>query len=183
MKSISELEPHELLPVAVMRCLAIVEYLGRSRSKNSALTLQNAAIFDSALKNPRITRRLLSELAPDKLAGLDFSPVLYPGEEEHGGPVNKREITKVAALLSQAELIALESVEGAVVLRPKAPGSLLDANQIPARWHATLKALKGLSSKSVTTLQNAAIRESRNEAEQHVFITRALNSKRGDKEL
>jgi hypothetical protein len=149
--STQEFEPHELLPVAVMRCLAIVEYIGRSKSKSSKLTLQKAAIFDSALKNPNVAKRILSELAPDKLAELEFLPVLYPSEAEYGGVINKCDITKVATLLSHAELITLESIEGTVVLRPKGSEALLDISQIPERWQTTLKALKSLSSKSVTS--------------------------------
>jgi len=181
--STPEFEPHELLPVAAMRCLAIVECLGRSKSTNSALTLQKAAIFDSALKNPKIARRLLSELAPEKLVGLEFPQILYPGDAEHGGTMNKRDITKIATLLSQAELITLESTEGTLVLRPKSSNALLDMSQLPARWQTTLKALKGLASKSASTLQYATLRESNSHAEQYVFITRASGSEGGDKEL
>lgn len=171
MNSIPEFEPHELLPVAAMRCLAIVECLGRSKSENAALTLQKAAIFDSALKNPKIARRLLSELAPEKLAGLEFPQILYPGEAEPGGIMNKRDITKIATLLSQAELITLESIEGTLVLRPKNSEALLDICRLPVRWQTTLRALKGLASKSASVLQRAALRESNGHAEQFVFIS------------
>lgn len=183
MNSIPEFEPHELLPVAAMRCLAIVEYLGRSKSTNSDLTLQKAAIFDSALKNPKIARRLLSELAPEKLVGLEFPQILYPGETEHGETMNKRDITKIAALLSHAELITLEPFGGTLVLRPKGSEALLDISQLPERWQTTLRALKGIASKSASTLQQAALRESNIHAEQYIFITRAPDSERSEKEL
>lgn len=183
MNSTSEFEPHELLPVAMMRCLAVVEYLGRSKSTKSALTLQKATIFSSALKNPKIARRLLSELAPEKLEGLEFPQILYPEEAEHGASINKRDITKVAALLSQAELITLESTEGTLILRPNGPQPLLDISQVPAHWQATLKALKCLASKPASTLQYAALRESNGHAEQYVFIARVSGSEGGNKEL
>jgi hypothetical protein len=183
MTSTSNLAPHELLPVAIMRCLAVVEDLGRSKSANSALTMQKAAIFDSALKNPRIARRIVAELAPDRLPELDFHPVLYPAGEEHGDPINKREITKIATLLSNAKLVELKPLDGALIIKPSIPEPLLEIENIPQRWQITLKALKGLSSKSATTLQNAALRESSHDAEQHIFIARTPDIEGGNKGL
>ena len=178
-----EFEPHELLPVAVVRCLAIVEYLGRSRSASLALSLQKVAIFDSGLKNPKIARRLLTELAPDKLTELEFSPVLYPGEEEHGGPMNKLEVMKIASLLSRAELITLEPLDGTLILRPKSAEPILDVNRIPARWIATLKAFNVLASKSTPTLQGAVHRELKDGGEEYVFVNRETYSEGGNKRL
>lgn len=183
MTPMRELEPHELLPVAVVRCLAIVEYLGRSRSASLALSLQKVAIFDSGLKNPKIARRLLTELAPDKLSEVDFSPVLYPGEEEHGGPMNKLEVTKIASLLSRAELITLEYLDGTLILRPKGTDPIVDASRIPLRWITTLKAFKALASKSTTTLQGAVFRELKDGGEQYIFVNRETYSEGGNKRL
>lgn len=183
MTYIREFEPHELLPVAVVRCLAIVEFLGRSRSANLALSLQKLAIFDSALKNPKIAQRLLTELAPEKLPTLDFSPILYPGEEEHGGPLNKQEVTKIASLLSRTELIELVPLDGTLILRPKSAEPIVDINRLPARWITTLKAFKLFASKSTTTLQGAALRELRDGGEQFVLINRAAYPEGGDKRL
>lgn len=183
MNSILDFEPHELLTVAAMRCLAIVEYLGRSTSASSALTLQKAAIFDAALKNPNIAKRLLSELAPDRISAVDLPPVLYPNEAEYGLATNTRNITKVAALLRHACLISIEQRSGVFTLNPRSQQALIDLERLPAHWRGTLKALKPLSSKSASTLQWAVIRESKNYAEQHVFIVRTPDSQRGYEEL
>ena len=177
------LEPHELMPVAVMRCLAIVEYLGRSRSAAAALSLQKAAIFDAALANPNVAKRLLYAMAPEKIASIEFPSVLYPSDVEYGLATNTREITAIATLLNQAALISMNRVDGMLTLAPKDSEALLDVRLLPEHWQSTLKALKTLASKSINTLQQAVIRESNDHAEPHVFIVRASRTQGGDKEL
>lgn len=183
MNSNLDFEPHELMPVAVMRCLAIVEYLGRSTSAKSALTIQKAAVFDASLKNPNVARRLLLELAPDKVMAVDLSHVLYPNDAEHGLTTNTLSIIKVATLLSHAGLISLEQSGGVLILKPGSQQTLIDLKRLPEHWMSTLKALKSLLSKSTSTLQQAVIKESKNHAEPHVFIARTVDPQRCDEKL
>lgn len=183
MSSITDCVPHDLLPVAAMRCLATVEFLGRSISTNSALTFQKAAIFDAALKNPNIARKLLSALAPERASAVEFSCVLYPNEVEYGSATDTRDITKMAALLCDLELIHIQQCSGVLTLKPRSQQALIDVEALPTHWKSTLKALKPLLSKSAGALQQAVMTESKNYAEQHVFIARAPDSKRGYEEL
>lgn len=183
MKFTFNLSPHELMPVAAMRCLAIVECLGRSASANSALTLQKAAIFDAALKNPNIARRLLSELVPDKILITEIPNVLYPDEIDYGFATSTKDITTIASLLCQADLISIEMSGGAPTLKPKGEDALIDVERLPSYWRSTLKALKPILSKSANTLQQAVIRESKNHAEQHVFIVGTAGPQGGNEEL
>lgn len=175
--------PHDLFPVAAMRCLAVVEVLGRSKSATSALTIQKAAIFDLALKNPSIARRIVSELAPEKFSGLELPHVLYPGETDIGAGADTREIVKIAAILRKADIIRMESLAGNLILKPKAAEMSVDIATLPSTWQITLKALKGLTSKSSATLQRSIFRESNRYDEQHVFIAGTLGPKGRDQEL
>lgn len=175
--------PHDLFPVAAMRCLAVVEVLGRSKSATSALTIQKAAIFDLALKNPSIAKRIISDLAPEKFSGLALPHVLYPGETDIGAGTDTREIVKIAAILRKAGVIRIESLAGNLILKPKAAEVYLDIAEFPKNWQITLKALKGLTSKSSATLQRSIFRESNRYDEQHVFIARAPDPKGRDQEL
>lgn len=175
--------PHDLFPVAAMRCLAVVEVLGRSKSASSALTIQKAAIFDLALKNPSIARRIISELAPEKYGGLELPHVLYPGETDMGAGADTREIVKIAAILRKADIIRIESLAGNLVLKPKAAEMSVDIAALPSTWQITLNALKGLTAKSSATLQRSIFRESNRYDEQHVFITGTSGAKGRDQEL
>lgn len=175
--------PHDLFPVAAMRCLAVVEVLGRSKSTTSALTIQKAAVFDLALKNPSIARRIISELAPEKLSGLGLPHVLYPGETDIGAGTDTREIAKIAAILRKAGIIKIESLAGNLILKPRAAEMSVDIAALPKTWQITLKALKGLTSKSSATLQRSIFRESNRYDEQHVFITGTPSPKGRDQEL
>ncbi|MDZ5456077.1 hypothetical protein [Azohydromonas lata] len=151
-------DPHTELHVAALRCLAIVEFIGKPTLPQNKLTITKAAIFDAALKNPNVTRKILNNLAPERMHKELLRQVLYPDDVEYGEPVSTREIAAVAALLVKFDMIKIAHVEGDFYLMPKETLKI-DFSRLPGSWTISLKALKPLTSKSLGTLQKAAFQD------------------------
>lgn len=148
----------EELYVSALRCLMIVRELAYGTNDQPILTMEKAAIFDFALKNPNIAKRIISALNPSKAEFAATADVLYPDNVDNGEAFNREHVLQVALLLKHKGFVEIVQIEGDYYLTPttKTIESEID---IPGSWKRSLTAFRLIVRKPLSTIQKSVVRE------------------------